>query len=368
MNYLGERGWDNYDNFAGRFVQLIINSLDDKVFDLSNIASELPGAFFRLNGVSRSSFLSTDLFRKLQDLAEDYRQKNKLSPTTIATIIQNLNSIQLAQYSVVGAYVRYEQVTRSVLKDFKRKVFAPFEGSTKAHENFLIWGEPGTGKTFLVKQLAAKLRQQIHFDETNLAESVRKDFSSFLSRVAQHSKETLCFIDEIDSRPTESWPFASLLPILDRKVIAGQAMVFILAGSLGNSLSEMKRRLEGSPKGKDLLSRIPHGNELEVPPLTAGDRVLLVVASLRQAGKEIGREVNEIEKMAIYFAASNPMLENPRKMREFAIRTVERMPPAEDRVKYDTMFEAGEVANKEFWIKTEHERSELVANFITIVD
>jgi chromosomal replication initiation ATPase DnaA len=64
------------------------------------------------------------------------------------------------------------------------------------------------------------------------------------------------------------------------------------------------------PKGADLLTRIPAGNEYEIPPMNLGDRVLVVLSQFRQAGWELDREIKEVEKLSLYYVALNSRLAN----------------------------------------------------------
>src|SRR2546422_2192965 len=69
-------------------------------------------------------------------------------------VLLNLDHIDLARFEVVGNYVRFDEKTRHALKDFRRKVMAGLDGPLGSKENYLIWGPPGSGKTFLVQELA----------------------------------------------------------------------------------------------------------------------------------------------------------------------------------------------------------------------
>src|SRR3989454_11983187 len=72
-------------------------------------------------------------------------------------VLLNLDHIDLARFEVVGNYVRFDEKTRHLLKDFRRKVMAGFDGSLGSKEKYLIWGPPGSGKTFLVQEVARSM-------------------------------------------------------------------------------------------------------------------------------------------------------------------------------------------------------------------
>ena len=178
----------------------------------------------------------------------------------------------------------------------------------------------------------------------------------------------LCLIDEIDAKPEDLWPYEVLLPYLDAAVERDNGLVFVLAGSSGSSISEMKQRLAARPKGADLLSRIPGVNEYQIPAMGLGDRILVVLSQLRQAGKEAGRDVQSVEKLGLYYVAVTPWLANARQLREFAVRAVQRMPVGEDRVKYDHLFSAGDEENKEFYMLAVPAAGDLVNRYVTVGD
>jgi hypothetical protein len=144
--------------------------------------------------------------------------------------------------------------------------------------------------------------------------------------------------------------------------------VFVLAGSGGANLGEIKRRIAARPKGPDLLSRIPAGNEYEIMPLTIGDRILVVLSQFRDVGKEFNREISSVEKLGLYYVALNPRLANARQLREFAVRAIDRVPPNDDRVKYDHLFSAGDPENKAFWLQAQSTAAGLANTFAMLRD
>src|SRR4030067_715253 len=137
-----------------------------------------------------------------------------------------------------------------------------------------------------------------------------------------------------------------LLPYLDASIEQDKRIVFIMAGSSGFSLEGMRQRIQERPKGRDLLSRGPAENHYVPPPLSFGDRVLVVLSQFVRAGRKAGREIRAVEKLGLYYIALNSKLSNARQLYEFAIRAVERGAHADDRVKYDQLFVPGDPENK----------------------
>jgi len=284
------------------------------------------------------------------------------------SFIGTLDWVVLSRYRVVGDYTRYDETARNTLKDVRHKIAAGFDRPSRKRENYLVWAAPGSGKTYFIQQVAASLPQTVRYQECNLAKCSREEFLAGLGQLDAENKPCLCLIDEVDAKPHEAWPYEVLLPYLDASADRGAQFVFVLAGSSGSSLVEMKKQIASRPKGADLLTRIPAGNEYEIPPMNFGDRVLVVLSQFRQAGREAGREVQTVEKLALYYVALNSRLANARQLRELAVRTIERLPTSEDRVKYDHLFGAGDPENKAFWMQSLPAAADLANRFVMLED
>jgi pimeloyl-ACP methyl ester carboxylesterase len=282
--------------------------------------------------------------------------------------IGGLDWVTLSRYRVVGDYTRYEETVRNTLKDIRHKILGGFDRASRKRENYLVWAAPGSGKTYFVQQVAASLTQPIRYQECNLAKCSRQEFLSGLAQLDAENKPCLCLIDEVDAKPREAWPYELLLPYLDANADRGAQSVFVLAGSSGSSFAEMKKQIASRPKGADLLSRIPAGNEYEIPPMSLGDRVLIVLSQFRNVGQELSREIKEVEKLGLYYVALDSRLANARQLRELAVRAVERLPTGEDRIRYDHLFGAGDPENKAFWMQSLPAAAELANRFVTLED
>lgn len=281
---------------------------------------------------------------------------------TLSLFLEGREFLDLARYSVAGSYIRYDDSARNTLKDFRSKVIAAFASGSPKHENYLLWAPPGSGKTSFVRQIASGLRT-VEYGEINLAEADEAGFREVLAEVSASTRPKLVFVDEVDSKGNEPWPYEAMLTSLETD--RGTARhVFILAGSSGSNIQEMKERMVMKPKGKDLLSRIPIGNEYSVPGMSLFDNVLVFLSCLSEAAVHSGKQIGEVEKLGLYYVATSSQLGNPRKLREFALRCAERVPVGDERLKYDSMFEPGDPVNKQFWMSRSGTVPKLVNSFL----
>ncbi|HSR47105.1 MAG TPA: AAA family ATPase [Anaerolineales bacterium] len=311
------------------------------------------------------------LERSGEYLAEYHRRLNERGKATsfwMIPFIQGLEAISLERYRVVGNYIRFEAEVLNALKDVRARIQAGLVQPGHRRENHLLWAPPGSGKTFFVQQVAEALGPSAAYAELNLARMDEGGFRAALAGWEADESARLVLIDEVDARSGERWPYEALLPYLDLGMEGGRPLVIVLAGSSAHSLDEMKRQMAERPKGKDVLSRVPGEHQAVIPAMTFGDRVLVMLSQFRQAGRELGREMRSVEKMALYYAAVNPRLANVRQLREFAVRAVDRVRPGDDRVKYDSLFEPGDPANKLFWLEAHEMARALVNSFVLVTD
>jgi TolB-like protein/tetratricopeptide (TPR) repeat protein len=288
------------------------------------------------------------------------------SPTAEA-LLSSLDVLDLDRYQVVGSYVRFDERVRVHLGDLRQRVVEATSASARGPANFLLWGAPGSGKTFLAAEIGKSLGTGGKYVELNLAELDEAHLAAALERVSQSGESSVCLIDEVDARPDRSWPYELLLPALEPPLGATRAPTcFLLAGSGGQTLEEMKVRIRARPKGSDLLSRIPAGNEFVVPALASPDRILVAASQLVRASREEGRPVREIEKLALYYLASQPMLASARQLRAVTHDAARRIPVGEDRLRYDHLFRSGDPENKRFWTQSAGQHAALEDRFVQV--
>jgi len=281
-------------------------------------------------------------------------------------LLLSLDSIRLDHFTIVGNYVRFGETTRGSLKELKQRVISYLHGQSLHPSNFLIWGAPGSGKSYLVRQVSEAAGPDVEYRELNLAKLDERGLVEGLDALASIAHPVICLIDEADAKPKEAWPYEVLLPYLEPSTPRPYPTCFCLAGSGGSSLADMKESIRARPKGPDLLSRIARGNEFVVDSLGIGDKMLVSVAQLLQSAREEGKEIREVEKLALYYIATHPGLASARQLRNLASESARRVPAGEDRIRYDYLFGAGDPENKEFWAKSAAERERLSNSFIHV--
>ncbi len=281
-------------------------------------------------------------------------------------MLRDLDLIDLEHAVIAGDYVRFDAAARNTLKDFRSKVLGALSGASRRPTNLLLWGLPGSGKTFLVEQVARTAGPAVRLIEANLARLHADDLRARLDDVQHEDRDVVCLVDEIDAQPDQAWPYELLLPALEPSESQRHRTIYCLAGSGGTDLEEFKRRLRARPKGPDLLSRIPIGNEFIVPALGPGDKFLVATSQFRAAAATEARELREIEKFALFYIAASPAYSSARQLRALALESARRIPPGEDRLRYDHLFSAGDPENKRFWSEFSPRYGSLAGVFVPI--
>ncbi len=286
-----------------------------------------------------------------------------LEPETVS-LVESLEEMIVHRYAVTGAYTRWSDEARTTLGDARQRILGGLDAATGNRENHLVWAAPGSGKTFLVEEIARE-RPEARYAELNLARLDEDEFTSRLEDATDASMPTLILIDEVDARPTEAWPYQALMPRLDVNRDGGST-VFVMAGSGGGSLDGLGELIRSRPKGADVLSRTPQDHHFVVPELEIGDQLLIGVSQTLVAAGRAERTVRAVERAALVYLISVPYLANARQLAEFAARAVDRMPPGEDRLKFDHLFGAGDPESKQFWSRLDEEQPALIGSYVVV--
>lgn len=342
---------------------LYSSAAEDYVLPISTWLGIFSGRLFRER-------LAGDYLERGKEYVAEYhaalKEAGKSSPYWNYPLIAELDTVRLSRYRVVGRYTRFEPTVLNELKDARNRIVSGLEHHSRHRENHLLWAAPGSGKTYFVEQIAASLGSDAEYHEINLAKLDERGFDAGLKTATGSSKPSLCLIDEVDAHSSEPWPYEVLMPYLDANLNGSSHIVFVLAGSSGFSLEGMKQRINARPKGADVMSRVPNMNQFTIAPLGFGDRALVALSQLHTAGTEIGHEIQEVEKLGLYYIAVSDRLASARQLQEFAAAAVERIPRGDDRVKYDHLFVPGDPENKRFWMDVSNVARELINSYVTL--
>lgn len=268
----------------------------------------------------------------------------------IASIIANVpDRLRLCEYTVVGRYARYSHVERHILKDLCSRIELACRAKTSARQNFVLWGRPGTGKTYLITELADSLKIDVSFHEINLAKCDKDSFEGAVKTAEDAANARIVFIDEVDAHNDAAWPFDILMPRLDMNTKSGNSIVWILAGSSSESIEAFILCQKSRTKGADVFDRVPATNIFCVPLPDHGDRLLVAVSQALSTAEEMGKAITAIERFALFYLLSLASLSTPRQVRESVVRACERVALGQKSIKYDHFFDAGDKNNKAFW-------------------
>ena len=342
---------------------LYSSAAEDYILPVSTWLGIFSGRLFRER-------LANDYLESGKEYVAEYhaglKEAGKASPYWNYPLIAELDSVRLSRYRVVGKYTRFEASVLNELKDARNRIVSGLEHHSRHRENHLMWAAPGSGKTYFVEQIAASLGPHVAYYEINLAKLDEQGFDGALRTAIESSKPALCLVDEIDAHSSARWPYEVLMPYLDANLTGTAHVVFVLAGSSGFSLEGMKQRMNARPKGADVLSRVPSVNGVTIAPLGFSDRVLVALSQLHTAGAEIGHDIQEVEKLGLYYIAVSDRLASARQLQEFAAAAVERIPRGDDRVKYDHLFVPGDPENKRFWMDVSNVARDLVNSYVSL--
>jgi hypothetical protein len=269
--------------------------------------------------------------------------------------LKTTSVVQLAEKTIVGDCRLFDEQIINNLKTRVRQITDPLTTKTDLYENFLIWAAPGTGKTYLIEQIAKSLGSDIDYVPIDFAKMKKDEVVQAINTITNATKPTLVLYDEIDAKPDQEWPYDVSFKALDlNRMHASRRAVFVLIGSRAKGLQAMMRSMMGRPKGKDLLDRVPEHHRFAIPPMTVGDRAVVMLTQIEIAARGRNPAVNEVDKLAAYYVLSDEK-RSPRQVTEFVKKAFRRIPARESSVAYDYFFRKDDAAQYQFW--ADHKRA-----------
>ena len=86
LNYIGARGWTNYDSFAERLARELSRQAQSGALNLPKALKKSGSSFFRLNSVTRESFVSGGLEQRITELVDFASTQPTMSEPTAPTV------------------------------------------------------------------------------------------------------------------------------------------------------------------------------------------------------------------------------------------------------------------------------------------
>jgi DNA replication protein DnaC len=278
----------------------------------------------------------------------------------VETALDKMSHVSLEECTVVGAYRRYDERARNQLRRLVDEISAPLEHPSGRRANHLIWASPGSGKTFLIQQIAAT-QSGISYIELNLARDPEVAFRNLAGRLSEESGPILVLIDEVDARSEENWPYETFFSLLDLNLQSERRVCFVLIGSKPGGLNSLVAGMRSRNKGEDLVTRIPEHNRCSLPPLEIEDRIVVTISAVLDAAARQGRTIREVEKLALYYPLSQESFDSLRQLGELAETALSRVPDARQQICYDDLFERGDFRNQRFY-KVHYDIAERLAD------
>jgi phosphoserine phosphatase len=266
------------------------------------------------------------------------------------TLLQELQALALNDLTVVGGYRRFDNHDRTRLIEVKEKIHNSLMNPLRTRENYLSYAMPGSGKTYLIQEIARDLGEAIEYVELDLSKDSQNTFNKELEKVIQTKKPCLCLLDEICGKADERWPYDTIYKKLDLNETRNDKpkVVFLMIGSSGGSLQGLRELIRSRHKGKDLLDRCLESEQysIVVPSMGLGDALCVYVSKILEAAKNEKKEIKLVDKLAIYHAMVNST--SPRQVKMLAEKAVERVEKGVEVLKYAHHFARGDESFQEF--------------------
>lgn len=286
-------------------------------------------------------------------ISSQHDQIEKISKADSAIeLLDKISSIDLNEYTVVGGYRRYNSSVRAQLLDLCQRITTSLHEKSIGRQNYLICAAPGSGKTYLIQEIAKSISSKIKFVQIDLSKDSEDTVRSKLAPIGCGKDSYLCMIDEIDGRVNEQWPYDVIykkLDVNDDTTFQGTT-VFVLIGSSGGNPKRLINEIMPRYKAKDLIDRIPQNAKylIQIPSLDLEDGICVYISKVLEAAAKVGLTITHVEKMAIFHAAMT-LISSPRQIKMLADHAVSRVKESGNSLLYDHHFEPGNTDNKHFW-------------------
>jgi hypothetical protein len=268
----------------------------------------------------------------------------------IVQLLQDISQIVMKDKEVIGSYLRWDERTVNNLRVRVDQISRGLRDKTSERENFLIWAGPGSGKTFLIEEIARHFGDAVHFVNINFSKDSSDELSLKIEEIKSSTKPTLVLFDEVDARAGEAWLYENTFSLLDINLESEtQQVVFVLIGSMAGGQSVMTDAMRKRQKGSDMVSRVPPFLHFEIPAATPEDQLVMISSQLEIACRDLTVKIQSIERLAAYYILASPPYKNPRHLADLIRSAVRRTEEKVERLEYDHLFEPTNLDSKRFW-------------------
>lgn len=221
----------------------------------------------------------------------------------VAALLRRISYIDLVRFEVADGYFRFSDAERENLGAFGRRVRRLLAEVQPGRQNFVVWGDSSVGKSSMVAAFvrrASRLGVEHSFHECNLASG--KGFANLDGWLRDSARVArLCFFDEIDAKRAPEF-YDRVYPALDLNVDAPKSFVVVCAGSGVGGPARWRARVSRQDKGPDILTRLDPHNLVQIPPLTPGDRLLIVLGAMGSVFTAAGHAGTfSVNKATLYY-------------------------------------------------------------------
>jgi HAD superfamily phosphoserine phosphatase-like hydrolase len=264
-------------------------------------------------------------------------------------LLKSVSRINIREQAVIGNYCRFEEKARNELSDLSKRIMDAVATKVPTRENYLIWGAPGSGKTFLIEEIGANLGDDALFLKIDISALTKDEILRDLSRLAGVKGKCLCLLDEIDGKSDQTWLYDEIYKKLDLNECSDrESLVFVLLGSCPGGVKKLDAAIRLRYKGEDLLSRISCRQHFEISSLNIGDTLTVFISKVLSAAQIQKKRVDEIEKTACYYALAFDDRSSPRQLKILADKAVARM-DSSGLLRYHDLFDRSGSTGFEFW-------------------
>jgi sugar/nucleoside kinase (ribokinase family) len=241
-----------------------------------------------------------------------------------------------------GDFLTLDPATGSHVRSFASEIRGYFRSpGIRRPLNCLVWAKPGSGKSFLVEEVAKEVGAK--FTEINVATAT--SFADLKQRLTEQlsvdAERQLLMIDEFVAKVDGMPVFPALLVPLWSKIRTKKLAVVMVdsysesVDSIGKFLDFLKGQRDH--KGPDLVSRI-NGPQIELETPGPADRAVQVASHLRQLHKN---SAFAIERGALRALVADPKTDHwsPRSI----VYVIEALTPTNNVVRLKDLEKIGEL-------------------------